>query len=47
MHQPELTPQLLAAQIDALTHSQPIKAKLDIDGGTTSAAVLEQLLHRS
>ena len=47
MHQSDLTPQSLATQIDALTHSQPIMAKLDIDGGATSAAALEHLLHRS
>lgn len=47
MHQSDLTPQTLAAQIDALATAGRTDAKLDIDGGVASAAQLKQLLNRS
>jgi len=47
MHQSELTPQTLAAQIDTLAGTNTIDTNLDIDGGAASATALEQLLKRS
>jgi predicted glycosyltransferase len=47
MHQRDITPEALAAQIDALAETKRNPAKLDLNGGTTSAAILKQLLQRS
>lgn len=47
MNQVDLTPQNLAAAIDALADSKPPRAAIDLDGGAGSAAALTALLHRS
>jgi len=47
MHQQDLTPETLAAAIDALAQTKRNPAKLDLNGGAASAAILKQLLQRS
>ncbi|MBI1210241.1 MAG: glycosyl transferase [Alphaproteobacteria bacterium] len=47
MHQPELTPQSLAAAIDTLIDRQPVPANLDIGGGPATGKILRSLLQRS
>jgi predicted glycosyltransferase len=47
MHQSELTPAALAATIDELAEAATTRAAFDRSGGTTSVAVLKQLLQRS
>ena len=47
MHQSDISPEALAAQIDALAKTKRNPAKLDLNGGTKSAAILTKLLQRS
>jgi predicted glycosyltransferase len=47
MNQSDLTPETLAAAIDALVETPPKRASFDINGGSGFVAALNQLPHRS